>query len=269
MAIYDQAPVLLKNGVKERNGLFAYRPHELEYAICCCLGDRDMVPLKTMLFLTGNSNDGDFRIAQKTIFDRMKISEKRYYEARKKLEEMGWIHYDSKANAIYVNYNKIYADYKEYRENKVRVYNDSPIPVGIHDCPVLTDYSERLSKTEESSHDDSQSSGRQDRHNNIKNNIKNNISNKISGGAGATGVAPPQSLINQAFEYRGKREFWDEYMESLEEWVRDTLLEQGFDDSHPDYQAEYEKLAAIANRCLQVMYGRINDINEEYKEERW
>ena len=64
-----------------------------------------MVALKVMLFFTGNSNEGDFRIAQKTIFNRMNISEKPYYKARKKLEEMGWIHFDSKENAIYINYD--------------------------------------------------------------------------------------------------------------------------------------------------------------------
>ena len=95
MANYNQAPVLLARGEKNRYQKFAYRPHELEYAICCCLGNRDMVTLKTMLFFTGESNNGDFRVAQKTIMDRMNISEKRYYEARKKLEEMHWIHYNS------------------------------------------------------------------------------------------------------------------------------------------------------------------------------
>lgn len=67
-----------------------------------------------MLFLTGNSNEGDFRVVQKTIYDRMNISEKTYYSARKMLQEMGWIKYDEAKNVIYVNYDKIYADYGNY-----------------------------------------------------------------------------------------------------------------------------------------------------------
>lgn len=71
-----------------------------------------------MLFFTGNSNEGDFRVVQKTIYDRMNISEKRYYDSRKKLQEMGWIQYVEAENVIYVNYDKIYADYRNYQKKK-------------------------------------------------------------------------------------------------------------------------------------------------------
>ena len=65
MANYNQAPLLLRRGEKQKSkkDLFAYRPHDLEAAICCCLGNRDIVALKVMLFFTGNSNEGDFRVS--------------------------------------------------------------------------------------------------------------------------------------------------------------------------------------------------------------
>ena len=194
MSNFEQAPVLLKIGTKERRGLFTYRPQELEYALCCCLGDRDMVPLKTMLFFTGNANDGSFRVAQKTIFDRMNISEKRYYEARKKLQRMGWIQYVEAENAIYVNYDKIYADYREYlkEKNQAGGSDDSPNPFSIHDSPVVKEEPDQALDELMEYFDDSPPSSYQDRYNNIKNNKSNTIKNKKSSGTGAAVAALPQ-----------------------------------------------------------------------------
>ena len=116
MANYEQAPLLLARGEKQRNKkeIFAYRPHELEAAICCCLGSRDIVALKVMLYYTGNSNSGEFRVSKKAIYNRMNISEKPYYNARKKLESMKWIEYKEDENIIYINYDNIYSDYDKY-----------------------------------------------------------------------------------------------------------------------------------------------------------
>ena len=117
---YEQAPIIKAIGNKDgsqnserKNWGKAIRKHELEAAICCCIGNRNIAQLKTMLFLTGNAeakdgNEVPFRVAKKTICERMNMSEQRYYDARKELEKTGWIHYDEKENAIYINYNKIY-----------------------------------------------------------------------------------------------------------------------------------------------------------------
>ena len=198
MSIHEQAPILLKKGIKEKDGLFAYRPHELEQAICCCLGSRDIVALKVMLFLTGNSNDGDFRIVQKTIYDRMNISEKTYYNARKTLQEMGWIQYVEAENVIYVNYDKIYADYRNYQEKKqAGSLYESPNSFSTKDSAVVKSLSERSLYEQEHCFDDSQRDCQQDRYNNIKNNKTNTINKKISsGGAGAACFDRPELTIN-------------------------------------------------------------------------
>lgn len=132
------------------------------------MGNRDIVALKVMLFLTGNSNDGDFRIVQKTIYDRMKISEKTYYNARKALQEMGWIQYVEAENVIYVNYDKIYADYRNYQENKkAGCLYESPNTFSTKDSAVVKSLSERSSNEQEHCCDDSQQDCQQDRYNNI------------------------------------------------------------------------------------------------------
>ena len=69
----------------------------------------------------------------------MNISEKTYYNARKKLEEMKWIEYVEKENAIYINYDNIYADYKNYLKEKKGGCNDSLISFSSKDRPVLKD----------------------------------------------------------------------------------------------------------------------------------
>ena len=89
----------------------AIRPHELEAAINCCLGQKDIALLKIMYFLTGNASG--FRVAEKTILKRCNISESGYKKGRKKLVEMGWIAHKP-GEYIQVDYNKIYSDYKKY-----------------------------------------------------------------------------------------------------------------------------------------------------------
>ena len=67
----------------------------------------------------------------------MNISEKPYYTARKKLIEMGWIEYNEEENAIYINYDSIYADYNNYLNDKKGSCNNSAIPSSINNRPVL------------------------------------------------------------------------------------------------------------------------------------
>ena len=156
-----------------------------------------------MLFLTGNSNEGDFRVVQKTIYDRMNISEKTYYNARKALQEMGWIQYVETENVIYVNYDKIYADYRNYQEKKkAGSLYESPNSFSTKDSAVVKVLAEQSLYEQEHCFDDSQRDYQQDRYNNIKNNKTNTINKKISsGGAGAANAAPPQNdLIKQMRE---------------------------------------------------------------------
>lgn len=69
MPNYEQAPMLLSIGDKILNPecTKAIRPHELETAIMNCLGPRDLVAIKVMFYLTGQSSIGNFRVAEKTI----------------------------------------------------------------------------------------------------------------------------------------------------------------------------------------------------------
>lgn len=104
----NQAPIIKYNGEKyqdQKKWGKAIRTHELETAIMCGLDARDIVALKIMFFLTGNAEG--FGVAEKTICDRCKISERAYKTAREKLVKKGWItHIPSKA--IIVNYDQIF-----------------------------------------------------------------------------------------------------------------------------------------------------------------
>lgn len=221
-----------------------------------------MVALKTMLFFTGNSNDGSFRVAQKTIFDRMNISEKRYYEARKKLQEMGWIYYSGAENAIYVNYNKIYEDYREYlkKRNQAGGSDDSPNTFGIHDSPVVKKEADWSLDELTEYFDDSPSDSHQDRYNNIKNNISNTIKKNISSGAGCPGGQPPQeSLIEKM----------NEEDSALHEWCKselrriDNLFHNPIESSElkvmysSDEFQQYKKELEEKRNALRQKYGKL------------
>ena len=259
---YEQAPIIKaignKDGSQDRKNLGrAIRTHELEAAICCCIGNRDIAKLKTMLFLTGNAetkngNDKPFRVAKKTICERMNLSEQRYYDARKGLEKMGWIHYDSKENVIYVNYNKIYSDYDAYLAD---LHNVSPEKEDIESEANLMKTEELTLENNEGLHNVSPSDCLNVRHNNIKNNINKSINNKINDGVGAAYAAPPKEFIEMAFEYRNHMEKWIDYLEMLEKWVNSVMSESGLSKESPEYQTMYEELVSLANRCLKIMYG--------------
>lgn len=106
-----QAPELCSIGEKNRetNSIKgkAIRTHLLETIIMNGLGERDMAQLKIMLFLTGNAANSGYKIAEKTICERCKISESGYKKARKALVELGWIKHEN--GSITVDYDAIYS----------------------------------------------------------------------------------------------------------------------------------------------------------------
>lgn len=117
MPNYEQAPMLLSIGDKILNPecAKAIRPHELETAIMNCLGPRDLVAIKVMFYLTGQSSIGNFRVAEKTILGYCNIQHNAYINARKKLVDMGWLRYIP-GETITVDYPKIYADWKAKKQ---------------------------------------------------------------------------------------------------------------------------------------------------------
>ena len=112
MAYYEKSPALKYSGEKFQSPLGlgkAIRTHELEAAINCCLGQKDIAMLKVMYFLTGNAEG--FRVSEKTVLERCNISESGYKKARQKLVAKGWL-FHSPEKIIQVNFNKIYSDYR-------------------------------------------------------------------------------------------------------------------------------------------------------------
>lgn len=241
---YEQAPIIKAIGNKDgsqnserKNWGKAIRRHELEAAICCCIGNRNMAQLKTMLFLTGNAEakeggENSFRVAKKTICERMNMSEQRYYDARKELEKIGWIHYDEKENVIFINYNKIYSDYDAYL---VGLRNDSPQKTCVESETNLTKMEELTLKNDEGLRNVSPSDCHNIRHNNIKNNINKSINNKINDGACAANAAPPKEFIEMAFDYRNHHEKWGDFLFLLEKWVNDTMKGFELSKDSPEY----------------------------------
>lgn len=118
MPNYNQAPSIKYIGNKlsdEKKWGYAKRSHELETAIMCGLGERDMAMLKIMLFLTGNAEG--FQVAEATICERCNISSTGYKKARKKLADMGWIHINAKDNTIEIDYDAILKKKQGVTEN--------------------------------------------------------------------------------------------------------------------------------------------------------
>lgn len=130
MANYNQAPSLYSDGNKRlvvtgyKLTGYSQRNHCLESALACCLGDRDFAMYKIMIFLTGMSDDGTFKVSEKTVCQHCNISEGGYKKAREKLSKKGWISH-SKSESITIHYNKIFSDYQEYLK---RYTEDTPNP---------------------------------------------------------------------------------------------------------------------------------------------
>lgn len=137
MANLQQAPALLSKGERFRgtNGK-AIRSHDLETAIWNGLGERDMAMAKVMFFLTGQAQDGKFKVAEKTIIERCNMSERGYKGARKKLVEKGWI--DHQEGMITVLYDNIYKCGKGVTENTPILEDNSEHPIEIKGCTECT-----------------------------------------------------------------------------------------------------------------------------------
>ncbi len=82
-------------------------------------------------------------------------------------------------------------------------------------------------------------------------------------------AAPPQEFFDKAFEYGIRRDYWDEYVRSLEKWVYKKLSEQRLPIGSDVYKAKYRELESMANRCLHILYGQTNSYYEDYQEPRW
>lgn len=137
MANLQQAPALLAKGERFRgeNGK-AIRSHDLETAIWNGLGERDMAMAKIMFFLTGQAQDGKFKVPEKTIMDRCNLSERGYKGARKKLVEKGWIEHQE--GKIVVLYDNIYAA-KGCTENTSIIKGDNTEhPIEVKGCTEST-----------------------------------------------------------------------------------------------------------------------------------
>ena len=146
--------------------------HELEAAFACCLGAKDFAMYKVMMFLSGNAPE-KFRVSEKTIMDRCKISESGYKHARQKLVEMGWITHKP-SQYIQVNFDKIYSDYDDYKRG---CFEKSPPNKGETANLATPDGG---SSNLKGSAQNSTMGFSQHPYNNINNNIHNNkIENKI------------------------------------------------------------------------------------------
>ena len=146
--------------------------HELEAAFACCLGPKDFAMYKVMMFFTGNAPE-KFRVSEKTIMERCKISESGYKHARQKLVEMGWITHKP-SQYIQVNFDKIYSDYEDYKQG---CFEKTPAIKGT--IANLTTPNGGFSDLKGSAQNSSKGFS-QHPYNNINNNIDNNkIENKI------------------------------------------------------------------------------------------
>ena len=133
MGNFNQAPILKSKGEKNRdNGLkYAIRTHYLEMALCNIFTGKEGAQLKLMLFLTGNSDKGNFAVPEATVMKRCGMSETTYKNARKKLVEKGLIIHNPSTNGqqgeIIVDYDAIYKCAKEIIDNTpVSDIDDTP-----------------------------------------------------------------------------------------------------------------------------------------------
>lgn len=141
MPNYNQAPSIKYIGNKlsdEKKWGYAKRSHEVESAIMCGLGERDMAMLKIMLFLTGNAEG--FQVAEATICERCNISSTGYKKARKKLTQMGWLHLNAEDNTIEVDYNVILGKKQGVTEDTSISSQEKELGSTINDEGVNSEY---------------------------------------------------------------------------------------------------------------------------------
>lgn len=149
MPNYNQAPRIkhVGNKMTDRSKMgFAQRSHEVETAIMCGLGERDMAMLKIMLFLTGNAEG--FQVPESTICQRCNISPTGYKNARRKLVEKGWLRAED--GYIVVDFNAILSQQKQGSTE------NTPIPkvsgaMGSTQCLVGANQVKKQTSTENTS----------------------------------------------------------------------------------------------------------------------
>lgn len=193
----QQAPAIKYSGEKDRDTKRmgkAIRTHELETAIMCGLGDRDMAMMKIMFFLTGNAEG--FKVAEKTICERCNMSESGYKKARKKLVDMGWISLIP-GEMIIVNYDAIYCG-KGITENTSSNENEKSKGITENTSLGITENTS-MGITE-----------------NTYNNISNNINKQNNDSA--TDVPEVEEITI--------KDFMEQYEDSL------TLVNRNFYESH-------------------------------------
>lgn len=123
MGYFNQAPILKKNGEKNRSEKWgmAIRTNHLESIIFNGLTGKEGAQLKLILFLTGNADNGSFAVPEATVMNRCGMTETTYKSARKGLIEKGWIIHKPSANGqqgeIIVDYDAIYKSAEGNIEN--------------------------------------------------------------------------------------------------------------------------------------------------------
>ena len=89
-----------------------------------------------MFFLTGNADNGNFAVAEKTVIDRCGMSETTYKKARAALVEKGWLIHNvgknGKPGEIIVDYDAIY---KSEKSN-----NEDPPTLNTENTPSFSEY---------------------------------------------------------------------------------------------------------------------------------
>lgn len=112
------APLLVENGNKWNNVgtrskdnpkglLFGQMPSLLRRYIWHSLSGRDGNLIKIIeLFIQQES--GKFRASKEWVMKETGMAANKYYEARRKLEELGFITYDPEEEIIYINYDYLW-----------------------------------------------------------------------------------------------------------------------------------------------------------------
>ena len=278
MEYFAQSPKIIYSGEKLQSPYGwgkAIRTHELEAAINCCLGQKDMAMLKIMYFLTGNAEG--FAVSEKTILERCNISESGYKNARKKLIEKDWI-FHKQGEYIQVNFNKIFSDYNKLRAGSSQ---NTRISGSTNGTLSVREPSEVFPEENRKVIDKTQGGYPDNTHNNINNNINHNsinrISNKISpyceksasaaaNAAASTDFSQPLRGRNEKTEKikRAEKNFRDEW-----NWQYNRIAEKYNGANEPDdiqrllASAEYKELQRMADKermRLRDLYGDAIDV---------
>lgn len=75
-------------------------------------------PLKLMWVLLETDEKAHFKISQKWVLNKTGMPKDKYYDARKKLEIMGWLDYDQNEESIIINYDYLWQEALEFLERE-------------------------------------------------------------------------------------------------------------------------------------------------------